>query len=78
MRCTGPLGDVCSEEGDVRLTGGNDDNEGILEYCVLGSWSPFCSLGDEEATVACKQLGHYEYKCEYFIIYNQVFKVVYD
>ena len=65
VRCTGPFGEVCSQEGDVRLVGGNDENEGILEYCAFGSWSPFCSLGDEEATVACKQLGHFYYTCEF-------------
>lgn len=75
VRCTGPPGEVCSEDGDVRLVGGMNDNEGILEYCAFGSWSPFCSLGDEEATVACKQLGHYQYTCESFIIYNDVIKI---
>ena len=38
--------------------GGASSNEGKLEYCHNGAWSSFCIVfDDEEATVACKQLG---------------------
>ena len=60
VKCTGTR---CSKERAIRLYGGKDENEGVLEYCYLGSWSPFCSLDDEEATVACRQLGHNQYTC---------------
>ena len=44
--------------GAVRLVGGPSTNKGKLEYCHYGAWSSFCtSFDDEEATVACKQLG---------------------
>ena len=44
--------------GAVRLVGGASSNKGKLEYCHYGAWSSFCtSFHDEEATVACKQLG---------------------
>ena len=52
-------------DGQLQLVGGQTSNEGRLEYCNQGQWSPFCNLGDEEATVACKQLGHTVYPCEY-------------
>ena len=40
------------------LVGGASSNKGKLEYCHYGTWSSFCySFDDEEATVACKQLG---------------------
>uniref|UniRef100_A0A1X7VNN3 SRCR domain-containing protein n=1 Tax=Amphimedon queenslandica TaxID=400682 RepID=A0A1X7VNN3_AMPQE len=48
----------CSESGSVQLTGGATDSEGVLHYCYNGAWVQFCSLGDKEATVACKQLGY--------------------
>ena len=45
----------------VRLVGGASSNEGILEYCYNGAWSPVCySFQDKEATVVCKQLGFSE------------------
>ena len=44
--------------GAVRLVGGASSNEGKLEYCHYGAWSSVCyNFDDEEATVACKQLG---------------------
>ena len=48
----------CIESGSVQLIGGATDSEGVLHYCYKGAWVQFCSLGDEEATVACKQLGY--------------------
>ena len=48
---------VCTN-GAVRLVGGASSNKGKLEYCHYGAWSSVCYyFHDEEATVACKQLG---------------------
>ena len=48
---------VCNN-GAVRLVGGASSNEGKVEYCHYGAWSSVCyNFHDEEATVACKQLG---------------------
>ena len=41
--------------------GGQASNEGRLEYCYNGQWSPFCTLRSQEATVACRQLGYTHY-----------------
>ena len=44
--------------GTVRLVGGASSNEGKLEYCYNGAWSPVCYIFQaKEAMVACKQLG---------------------
>ena len=51
----------CSPEGRVRLADGSTDNEGRLEYCYTGKWSPFCTLDFSAASVACKQLGYIQY-----------------
>ena len=56
-------GSSCTN-GQLQLVGVQTSNEGRLEYCNQGQWSPFCSLDDEEATVACKQLGYIAYPCE--------------
>ena len=48
----------CGPNGSIRLSGGLTSNEGRLEYCYNGNWSPFCTLRPQEATVACKQLGY--------------------
>ena len=38
--------------------GGASSNKGKLEYCHYGAWSSVCyNFHDEEATVACKQMG---------------------
>ncbi len=50
-----------TSSGSLRLTGGNTDADGVLEYCYSGKWSPFCNLDIEEAAVACKQLGYSKY-----------------
>ena len=46
-------------EGSIRLAGGSTHHEGRLELFTLGHWATVCSssLGLEEATVACRQLG---------------------
>ena len=51
----------CSSNGALRLVGGQSSHEGVLEYCYNGKWSPFCYLDDEEASVACKQMGYSQY-----------------
>ena len=49
------------EEGSVRLTGGASNITGRLEVCEYGRWGSVCShaFDDEDALVACKQLGFY-------------------
>ena len=58
-----PNGGSDCNNGDVRLSGGSSD-EGVLEYCYKGLWSPFCSLNETEANVACRQLGYSESNCK--------------
>ena len=45
--------------GDVRLIGGNNITEGLVEICVSGTWGSICddSWGAQEMSVVCKQLG---------------------
>ena len=57
------FGPVCTNDS-VRLTGGNSNNEGRLEYCYQETWSPVCSVSMAEATVACRQLGYAEFACK--------------
>ncbi|XP_019850477.1 PREDICTED: scavenger receptor cysteine-rich domain superfamily protein-like [Amphimedon queenslandica] len=57
-----PTGGVSCTSGRIRLTGGRSGvAEGNVEYCYHGSWSLFCSLGPQEAVVACRQLGYEQY-----------------
>ncbi|XP_019849144.1 PREDICTED: deleted in malignant brain tumors 1 protein-like [Amphimedon queenslandica] len=57
-----PTGGVSCTSGRIRLTGGRSGvAEGNIEYCYHGSWSLFCSLGPQEAVVACRQLGYEQY-----------------
>ena len=51
----------CHTIGAVQLVDGDADNEGRLEYCNNGVWSPFCNLHTKDAVVACKQLGYAPY-----------------
>ena len=46
-------------EGDVRLVGGSNDNEGRVEICAFGSWGTICDdfWGTPDAQVACRSLG---------------------
>ena len=52
--------------GDVQLFSGTDtsDSEGVLNYCINGRWTPFCTLDRITATVACSQLGYTDYSCK--------------
>lgn len=57
----------CTNE-DLRLVGDNAKNgEGALEYCYKGLWTRFCSLGTNDATLACKQLGYDDLVCKYSV-----------
>ena len=51
----------CSKNGSTRLTLGITNDQGVLEYCYNGRWSVFCNLDDEEAEVACKQMGYSQF-----------------
>ena len=64
---------TCSPNGALRLTGGNNTYEGVLEYCYNGHWSIFCSLDVEEAIVACKQLGYEPYASKIVCVYKVLF-----
>ncbi len=46
---------------DIRLVDGRTVDDGRVEYCFHSEWSPFCQMHDEEASVACKQLGYTDY-----------------
>ena len=50
--------------GNLQLQGGQGSSVGRLEFCFNGLWSPFCSLDDSTASVACKQLGFTQYTCK--------------
>ena len=46
--------------GQLRLAGGNIENEGRVEICVDNVWGTVCldSWGSADATVVCRQLGY--------------------
>ena len=47
------------KDGDIRLVGGNNSNEGELELCYNREWRAICDdrWDDREAIVVCRQLG---------------------
>ena len=49
---------VCAN-GDIRLSGGVNDNEGLVEICYNATWGTVCDnmWGPTNANVACRQLG---------------------
>ena len=49
--------------GQIRLTGGNFSNQGLLEIYCNGEWGTVCDDGffSTEAQVACRQLGYNDY-----------------
>lgn len=67
--CVAPpsSGTACAD-GNVKLVGGKTNSEGIIQYCFRGNWSPFCYLGPNEATVACRQLGHTSYESKTLLL----------
>lgn len=59
--CLGPLDQPeCSGDGDMRLVGGQTEEEGRVEICVDGYWGAVCDKlwGQREAIVACQQAGY--------------------
>ena len=46
-------------DGDIRLIGGDGDNDGRVEICYHGYWGLVCAdhWDDSDARVACRQLG---------------------
>ena len=46
-------------EGDLRLFGGEADNEGTLELCLNQDWGTVCDdlWDNNDAKVACRKLG---------------------
>ena len=49
--------------GQIRLTGGEYSNIGLLEIYCNGEWGTVCDDGfyGTEAQVACRQLGYNDY-----------------
>ncbi len=49
---------VLCTEGDVRLRGGMNPNEGRVEICKLEQWQTICNDGwaEVDASVVCRQL----------------------
>ena len=53
------------QHGQLRFSGKQSSYpEGNLQFCYHGTWSPFCSLGPNEAVVACRQLGYTSTNCK--------------
>ena len=52
-------GSNCSD-GEIRLVGGQSQNEGVVEICFSGVWGTICDDGwdSSDARVACRQLGY--------------------
>lgn len=53
------------KNGDFRLVDGVTANEGRAEYCYNGTWTPLCSMDQNTASIACRQLGYRHYTCMY-------------
>ncbi len=45
--------------GQIRLSGGSNGNEGTVEVCYSGAWGTVCDdfWSNNAATVVCRQLG---------------------
>lgn len=46
--------------GEIRLTGGQTQYEGLVEICYGNTWRTICPShwGNSDAQVACRQLGY--------------------
>jgi len=51
---------VVCQQGDIRLQGGSNSNEGRIEVCVANQWGSVCddAFDVPDAAVACRQLGY--------------------
>ena len=47
-------------DGEFRLSEGESDNQGRVEYCYRGDWTAMCSLTMQTARIVCKSLGYME------------------
>ena len=64
----------CERNFDVRLIGGNDTSEGIVEICHGGVWNSFCSLYNFDnrlAATICYQLGYRKSECMNYYLFMQ-------
>lgn len=52
--------EILCRDGDIRLVGGNNSNEGEVKLCYDGEWRAVCDdrWDNREARVVCKQLGY--------------------
>ncbi|XP_019859783.1 PREDICTED: deleted in malignant brain tumors 1 protein-like [Amphimedon queenslandica] len=68
--------------GDIRLTGGSNEYEGRVEYCLNGVWGSVCddSWDTLQAKTVCQQLGHrgFTYKINSYFGIGYKPMVVYD
>ena len=58
------FGHIECTHGDLHLVGGESQSEGRVEMCYNGDWYSLCRVGNDEASVLCKQLGHTAYSCK--------------
>ena len=51
--------DNCTE-GEIRLVDGLNEFQGIVEVCILSTWSTISDeyIGGAESTTICRQLGY--------------------
>lgn len=55
--------DQTCADGDIRLSGGSNSREGLVEICVNNRWGTICGDNNSgwnkyEAEVVCAQLGY--------------------